>query len=535
MAEAKAQNRYRVIERLESGGMAEVFRGEAESLAGFKKGVAIKRVLPHLAQNEKFIRMFLDEARLCARLNHANIVQVFDIGHVENTYFIVMEFVDGVNLKAVIEFMRKRSVPVPIPVATFITIEVCNGLQYAHDLTDSDGALLNIVHRDISPPNVLISKRGEIKLVDFGLAKAAHQVEKTEPGVVKGKFSYLAPETAMGQEAGPQADVFAAGIMLWEMLAGRRLFMGESDFQTVRLVQQANIPPLRKINAEVPEQLEAVILKSLAKERSARYPSAQAFAEDLAQFLFSHQMRVTGFDIAKIVREVVEEKKAQAKREGKQRDASIIDKLIQEELLRFTSLGEGPGEAANASGEPSTTNAPPVAEGAAPLDPGVFENPTDWFKDGVGDFDPEGAKATSGWHQPGRDGPGNLADQLESEDLSPPQNPPLSSEFEEEAATTVMSAQAVKAVKERNSKEPPKETATDTKSEAPVTAAKTTELETKTTSKTTGATSQGPTAITTTNDEKKPDKKTSPVIYVVALLAVVGVGAVLFLTNVIPH
>ena len=123
MAEAKAQNRYRVIERLESGGMAEVFRGEAESLAGFKKLVAIKRVLPHLAQNEKFIRMFLDEARLCARLNHANIVQVFDIGHVENTYFIVMEFVDGVNLKAVIEHMRKRNVTVPVPIAVFISGE----------------------------------------------------------------------------------------------------------------------------------------------------------------------------------------------------------------------------------------------------------------------------------------------------------------------------------------------------------------------------------------------------------------------------
>ena len=213
MADAKAQNRYRVIERLESGGMAEVFRGEAESLAGFKKAVAIKRVLPHLVQNEKFIRMFLDEARLCARLNHANIVQVFDIGHVDNTYFIVMEFVDGVTLKAVIEHLRGRDLPVPIPVAVYISMQMCGGLQYAHELVDGDGVALGIVHRDMSPPNVLISKRGEVKIVDFGLAKASTQLEKSEQGMVKGKFGYLAPETALAEDVNAQADIFAVGII----------------------------------------------------------------------------------------------------------------------------------------------------------------------------------------------------------------------------------------------------------------------------------------------------------------------------------
>ncbi len=422
MADTKAQNRYRVIERLESGGMAEVFRGEAESLAGFKKQVAIKRVLPHLAQNEKFIRMFLDEARLCARLNHANIVQVFDIGHVENTYFIVMEFVDGVNLKAIIEHTKKKNTAFPVAASVFITIEMCNGLQYAHDLTDSDGHLLNIVHRDVSPPNVLISKRGEIKLVDFGLAKAAMSVEKTDPGVVKGKFSYLAPETAMGQEADFQADVFAAGIICWELLAGRRLFIGESDYQTVKLVQQANVPSLRKINPEVPESLEKIVMKALARDKSQRYESAQAFAEDLAQFLFANQKRVTGFDIARIVREVVDEKKAAAKKEGRQ-DGSIIDRLIQEELMRFTSLGDEVTQAiADAGGAPS--------EGSKPLSLDQFEDVGSWAESLGNDFDPTAKAATSGWRETGRDEMGvpstaNLAEELEGDDLSPPQSPPM--------------------------------------------------------------------------------------------------------------
>ncbi|MEI8254827.1 MAG: serine/threonine-protein kinase [Deltaproteobacteria bacterium] len=419
MAETKAQNRYRVIERLESGGMAEVFRGEAESLAGFKKQVAIKRVLPHLAQNEKFIRMFLDEARLCARLNHANIVQVFDIGHVENTYFIVMEFVDGVNLKAIVDHMKKRDQTVSLAAAAYMAMQICNGLQYAHDLTDSDGNLLHIVHRDMSPPNVLISKRGEIKIVDFGLAKAAMSVEKTDPGVVKGKFSYLAPETAMGKEADAQADIFAVGIMLWEMLSGRKLFLGDSDYQTVKQVQQAVIPSLRKINPKVPDALEVILLKALARDKSQRHPTAEALAEDLAHFLSGHQLAITSFDIAKIVREVVEERRVQAKKEGK-RDVSIIDKLIMEELVRFTSLDEPGGAAASAD----SAGAKPLTEDfSKPLTGDDFVNPSSWASDVLGDdFNPSADKGTSGWREQGLDSAsaGSLADVLESDDEPSP-------------------------------------------------------------------------------------------------------------------
>jgi serine/threonine-protein kinase len=409
--EAKAQNRYRVIERLESGGMAEVFRGEAESLAGFKKAVAIKRVLPHLAQNEKFIRMFLDEARLCARLNHANIVQVFDIGHVENTYFIVMEFVDGVNLKAIIEYLRNRNQPVPIPIAVYITIQICNGLQYAHELPDADGTPLGIVHRDMSPPNVLVSKRGEVKIVDFGLAKATTQLEKSEQGIVKGKFGYLAPETALGHEVDAQADIFAVGIMLWEMLANRRLFLADSDWATVQLVQKAVVPSLRQFNPEVPADLEAVINKALAKDKNERYRTAEALAHDLGEFLAKHRLAVSNFDIAKLTKEVIEERRAQKAKE-KRPEQELIDKLIAEELSRFTSLGEEVG--VDEGSKPIDIGS--VGGAGLPLDPVSLVDTSNWASSMFegDDFDP--AKLGT----PSID----LASQLEGDDLSPPEAPP---------------------------------------------------------------------------------------------------------------
>src|SRR6266851_5235612 len=212
------QQRYRVIEKLASGGMAEVFRAESAGLEGFKKQVAIKRVLPHLSEKKKFISMFLDEARLSAHLSHSNCVQVFDIGVGDNAYFIVMEYVDGSDLKAVNEFLKKSNLAMPVEAAVFIALKICEGLAYAHELTSSDGQPLRIVHRDMSPPNVLITKYGEVKIVDFGLAKANSQLEKSEPGIIKGKFSYLSPEAAMAQEVDARTDVFAVGIILWELL-----------------------------------------------------------------------------------------------------------------------------------------------------------------------------------------------------------------------------------------------------------------------------------------------------------------------------
>ena len=412
-----AEQRYRVTQRLEAGGMAEVFIGEALSVQGFKKRVAIKRVLPHLAQNKNFIGMFLDEARLGARLNHANIVSVFDIGAADGTYFIVMEFVDGCNLKKIIEVLRHQGQSFPMKEAVYLCTEAARGLSYAHELPDEEGGDLNLVHRDVSPPNILISKRGEVKVTDFGLAKATTQLEKTDPGVVKGKFSYLAPEAALGEPVDARADIFALGIVLWEMLAGRRLFLGETDYQTVKLVQQAQVPSLAQINPEVDEEFEALLRKSLARNPNDRYQSAAEFGEALMGYLFQHQMKVTSYDMARLVKRTLADKTAKP---GTPQQ-SIIDKLIQEELLRFTSLDDM--DAGADAGEGATPLSPDVLGGAAPLLGSDFENPADWFSDDeeVGaalDAATGGDSGAPGWVESGVEG---LASLEESNSLPPGQ------------------------------------------------------------------------------------------------------------------
>jgi serine/threonine-protein kinase len=328
-----SQQRYRVIEKLESGGMAEVFRAESEGLQGFRKQVAIKRVLPHLSSKKKFISMFLDEARLSAQLSHSNCVQVFDIGVGDAAFFIVMEFVDGANLKAIIEHLRKSGKDFPVEAAVYICLEICKGLVYAHELTDSSGVPLHIVHRDMSPPNVLITKHGEIKIVDFGLAKANTQLEKSEPGIIKGKFSYLSPEAAMGQEVDLRTDVFAVGIILWELLAGQRLFLGDTDFQTVKKVQAAAVPSISAINKKVPAELEKIINKALARDPAHRYLDARSLGTELSNFLFRFGKPVSTFEIGPLVQGVMKERQR-----SRPAQASIIDKLIEEALFEFTSL-----------------------------------------------------------------------------------------------------------------------------------------------------------------------------------------------------
>lgn len=370
---ADSGQKYRILEKLDAGGMAEIYTAEAELFQGLKKKVAIKRILPHLTRNEKFVAMFLDEARLCLYLDHANIVHVFDIGRSGNTYFIVMEFVDGVNLRTLAKTLRRQSRPLRMEEAIFIVMEVCKGLGYAHDMVSpEDGHALNIVHRDVSPPNILLSRNGEVKLVDFGLAKAASQLEHTDPGVVKGKFSYLSPEAASGRDVDHRSDIFACGIILFELLTGRRLFYGENDYQTVELVRRAQIPSMRAINPEIPADLEGVVHRTLARDPSWRFQQTYELQDALAQILFDRGLKITSRDIAKIVRRCVAKKKqGQPIRD---RTRGVINTLIQEEILKFTSLE---------TTEPSSAGAEPLSPhdlgaGGGPLDPRDFVDPRNW-------------------------------------------------------------------------------------------------------------------------------------------------------------
>jgi eukaryotic-like serine/threonine-protein kinase len=398
---AQPAQRYKVLERIAAGGMAEVFRAESAGLEGFKKLVAIKRVLPHLSEKKQFIGMFLDEARVCAHLSHSNCVQVFDIGVGDNTYFIVMEFVDGSDLKGVIEHRKKLNQPFPLEEACLICVRICEGLSYAHELVDSKGHNLHIVHRDMSPPNVLITRFGEVKIVDFGLAKANSQLEKSEPGIIKGKFSYLSPEVAQGMPVDGRTDIFAVGIMLWEMLAGRRLFLGDSDLETVRLVQKAEIPPIRQFNPKVTPDLEKVILRGLAADPAKRYQSARDFGRDLNNMLFHLGRAVSSFDISQLVLPIWRER-LQKKRD-KVDKGSIIGSLIDDALFEFTSL-DGEGKA-----DKSTI-------GAVPVSIGSFEDVHNWVDDIAGE--PSGADKPA----PMSYELGNLA-ALEDDEPAPPQRP----------------------------------------------------------------------------------------------------------------
>jgi eukaryotic-like serine/threonine-protein kinase len=347
-------HRYRVIDKLESGGMAEVFRAESAGLEGFRKQVAIKRVLPHLGRNAKFISMFLDEARLSAQLSHSNCVQVFDIGVRDDAYFIVMEFVDGANLKSIATSMQNKGRTFPIPVATYIAHEICKGLSYAHELTDRSGVSLQLVHRDVSPPNVLVTKHGEVKIVDFGLAKASSQIEPSEPGIIKGKFAYLSPEAALGEDIDCRTDIFAVGIILWEMLASQRLFTGESDVQILNKVQAAKVPSISRINRGVPPELETIVNRALARDRNERYANARELGQDLSRFMFRYAQPVNGYDIATIVQATMREKENARLAQG-----SFIHKLIEDALFEFTSLrGDRHGETGPLSGMLVAAGAP---------------------------------------------------------------------------------------------------------------------------------------------------------------------------------
>jgi serine/threonine protein kinase len=402
--------------------MAEVYLGESSSLEGFRKRVAIKRVLPHLAQNDNFIQMFLDEARLSARLSHANIVSVFDISARDDTYFLIMEFVDGANLKKILESLHRRGLNFPLAEAIYACAEACRGLSYAHELHDENGRELGIVHRDISPPNIMLTKRGEVKVADFGLAKAGTQLSQTDPGVVKGKFSYLSPEAAAGRVVDARADIFSLGIVLWEMLAGRRLFLGETDYATVKLIQQANIPRVSSLNSEVDETFDEILLKALAREPEDRFQRARDLGDALTGYLFARQLKVSNYDIANLVITAVSEEPMAVKN-----DVSLIDRLIQEELDGSVALRSEHIPAPNSSGPrtsapgTSSMNSGGVSHGSGPHREGELEDPASWFMD-----EPETAPmaaalpiqrppsqpAKTGWHETGVEFSPDLLDPL---------------------------------------------------------------------------------------------------------------------------
>ncbi len=279
--------KYLLLERINVGGMAEVFIAKAFGVEGFERFLAIKKILPTMAEDQEFITMFIDEARISVQLNHANIVHITELGKYEETYFIAMEYVAGRDLRTILERYRRRKEIMPTAQAVFITSKICEGLDYAHRKKDARGQDLGIIHRDVSPQNILVSYEGEVKLIDFGIAKAANRSQKTQAGILKGKFGYMSPEQVRGMPTDRRSDIFAVGVILYELVTGEKLFVGESDFSTLEKVRNADVPSPREFNPNIPSGLEKVILKALAREPEERYQWASDLQEDLMRFLLA--------------------------------------------------------------------------------------------------------------------------------------------------------------------------------------------------------------------------------------------------------
>lgn len=279
--------RYYLTQKVAMGGMAEIFRGKSIGAEGFEKVVAIKRILPHFSEDEGFVTMFKDEARVAAQLTHANVVQVFDFDEVDELFYIAMEYVEGHDLKRVLDVGARVGKPLSIAQSVHIMMEASQGLHYAHTRV-VDGQPLNIIHRDVSPHNIMVSFNGEVKIMDFGIAKAASRSTKTRVGTVKGKCAYMSPEQARGKPLDARSDLFALGVTLWEMLTGKRLFVGESDFETLNNVLKAEVPPLSELNPEVPKELDAIVLKALARDRDDRQADVGQFVSELRRWFYGN-------------------------------------------------------------------------------------------------------------------------------------------------------------------------------------------------------------------------------------------------------
>jgi eukaryotic-like serine/threonine-protein kinase len=279
--------KYYLLERINVGGMAEVFKAKTFGVEGFERLLAVKRILPNIAEDEEFITMFIDEAKIAVQLQHANIAQIFDLGKVDESYFIALEYVNGRDLRSIFDRMRSRGESLPIAMACWVMMQICEGLDYAHNKRDGQGRELHLIHRDISPQNVLIGYDGEVKLIDFGIAKAAGKASTTQAGILKGKFGYMSPEQVRGLPIDKRSDIFAVGIVLYELLTGERLFVGETDFSTLEKVRNVEIVPPSSYNKKIPAELERLMLKALARDPEDRYSNAIDLHDDLQSFLYS--------------------------------------------------------------------------------------------------------------------------------------------------------------------------------------------------------------------------------------------------------
>lgn len=350
--------KYTLLRALAAGGMAKVYLAIQRAVAGFEKLVVIKRILPELANDPAFVEMLLSEARTAATLNHPNIVQTFDVGEMDGTYYIAMEHINGEDIRSVVRAMRRAGVTqFPLEHTLSIVLGVCAGLAYAHEKRDLQGRPLGIVHRDISPQNVLITFSGDPKVVDFGIAKSNQAAvgENTAAGQLKGKVPYMSPEQASGIEIDHRSDIFAAGIMLFELTTSRRLFKAKSEYETLKLICEREYPKPSHVRADYPPKLEAIVMKALAKDREERYQSARDMQADLETYIRDERIATSAVSLGAWMKMLFEDK-IEEQKEALQDVKELADVIASQRMVDTGEMYVGTTTDATAFADPSQTD-----------------------------------------------------------------------------------------------------------------------------------------------------------------------------------
>jgi len=328
----KRFGKYTLLRVLAKGGMAELFLAIQKSVAGFEKLIVIKRILPSMNQDKAFIEMLLHEARIAATLSHPNIVQIFDVGQADGLYFIAMEHVHGEDIRSIVRGMKAKQVAeFPLEHALAIATGMCAGLAYAHEKRDLDGSELNIVHRDISPQNVVVTFSGDVKIVDFGIAKSDSKANtETKSGKLKGKVPYMSPEQARGEVIDARSDVFATGVMLFELTTGKRLFKGSSEFETLKLICEREYPKPSQVRPGYPPELERIVMKALAKDKNERYQNAREMQAELEAFIRNNRIAVSNIALSQFMQGLFQDK-LETQKEALLQGKHLADILQQQE------------------------------------------------------------------------------------------------------------------------------------------------------------------------------------------------------------
>ncbi|NVI98026.1 serine/threonine protein kinase [Myxococcus sp. AM009] len=366
--------KYRLIDRIAVGGMAEIFLAHQQQDDGRESPVVIKRIRPHLSKHTAFVKMFLNEARLAAQLNHPNVVQIHDLGKIADSYFIAMEYVSGRDMRRVVPKAEALGIPFPLVYAVKIASCVCAGLHHAHTKVDLYGNPLNIVHRDVSPENIVVAFDGSVKILDFGIAKAANQMEQTRNGEIKGKLSYMSPEQCLGKPLDCRSDVFSLGVVLYEWLTGFKLFTGESEAAVMRSITDGKIYAPSYFREDLPERLESILMRALERDRDKRYQTAAQMQKDLDAFLDAYDFTPTALHLSNFIKQLFEEELAAEQRRLAVRAAAAP---TSEEALELSEVADALD---TAKALPAPDPEPPAQDDrteprtlAVPLSPAVSE------------------------------------------------------------------------------------------------------------------------------------------------------------------